>query len=154
MRVSVPGQLLALAALATPGAATAQSSLPATVGAESRAADTVRVGCSGGITGDGSGNVATGVGDLASYSQPLQGTPTYTLPRRDSAAAAAVFAELDRLRFDTLRYDEHGVRTCVLELRSGAVRHSVTWPAGQPPAALRSVLAALSRAFADDRRGW
>jgi hypothetical protein len=43
--------------------------------------------------------------------------------------------------------------TCVLELRDGAGKHVVTWPDGRPPVALEPALAALSRAFGDDRRG-
>jgi hypothetical protein len=44
--------------------------------------------------------------------------------------------------------------TCELKLHDAAGDHTVTWVKGGPPAALEPVLAALRRAFGDDRRQW
>lgn len=116
--------------------------------------DTVRVGCFGGRTGAASGNTITRDGALGRYAKPLKGAADSTFIRRDSAAAATVFAELERVNFRTLRHDGRGIMTCLLELRDAAGKHSVSWPSGRPPAAIEPVLTALSRAFGDDRRGW
>ena len=117
-------------------------------------ADTVRIGCSGGRTGAASGNTITRDGTLSRYTKPLRAAAAHTVVRRDSAAAAGVFAALERVRFRALRHDGRGTMTCVLELRDAAGTHLVSWPAGQAPASLAPVLEALRRALGDDRRGW
>lgn len=142
------GLLVLLAALAAPGPAAAQAS---TARDASGVVDTVRIGCSGGVTGNGTGNVLTSDGRLSRYSKELQSPRVYTPLRQDSAAARAVFAELDRMRFRTVHHKEISNMTCVLELRDRAGEHYVSWPARNPPAALEPALAALRRAFGDDR---
>jgi hypothetical protein len=118
------------------------------------APDSVRIGCAGGRTGAASGNSITRDGMLSRYAKPLRAAAAHTVVRRDSVAAAGVFAALERVRFRTLRHDGRGTMTCVLELRDAAGTHLVSWPAGQPPASLAPVLEALRRAFGDDSRGW
>lgn len=125
-------------------------------GAAIRSDDSVRVGCSGGITGGGSGNTLTRDGQLAAYQRPTwrRDSVTHSPLRRDSAAATSVFAALERVRFRALRFNKVGNMTCVLELHDSSGEHSVNWLMGQPPAELEPVLAALKRAFGDDRRLW
>ena len=125
-------------------------------GVESRSVDTVRVGCSGGYTGGGSGNTLTRDGQLAAYQRKTWRRDSVThLPlRRDSAAATTVFAALEDVRFRALRYSKVGNMTCVLTLHDRDGEHDVTWPMGRPPRALAPVLAALERAFRHDRRQW
>lgn len=146
--------LASLMVLVTPGIASAQQPAPAAASMAARGDDSVRIGCSGGVTGAGSGNTITRSGALSAYHRPLGEAATHTPLRRDSAAAAAVFRELDRVRFRTLRFDGIGNMTCVLELADGAGQHAVSWRIGESPPALEPVLAALSRAFGDDRRMW
>ena len=133
----------------------AQSPLPA-ARAESRSADTVRVGCSGGYTGGGSGNTLTRDGQLGAYQRKTwQRDSTTHMPlRRDTAAATTVFAALEGARFRALRFNKVGNMTCVLALHDGDGEHSVTWLMGRPPAELAPVLSALQRAFGDDHRLW
>lgn len=125
-------------------------------GVESRSVDTVRVGCSGGYTGGGSGNTLTRDGQLAAYQRKTWRRDSVThLPlRRDPAAATTVFAALEDVRFRALRFDEPGNMTCVLALHDRDGEHAVTWPMGHPPRELEPVLAALKRAFGSDRRLW
>lgn len=133
---------LVLVLLAVPGVAYAQ------------VADSVLIGCYGGVRGGGSGNKLARNGDLWSFEKPLQTEARYTLLRRDPAAAALVFAELERVRFRSLRFNTVTNMTCVLELNDSAGEHKVSWPRGALPAELEPVLAALIRAFGDDRRMW
>lgn len=149
--IAVLGAILALSA---PGVASAQRTAPAAASIVTRSDDTIRIGCSGGVTGAGSGNTITRSGALSAYHEALGEPATHSALRHDSAAAAAVFRELDRVRFRTLRFDGIGNMTCVLELADSAGAHSVSWQIGQPPAELEPVLAALGRAFGDDRRMW
>ena len=142
------GALLALSALVGPAAA---AQAPAAASAES---DSVRIGCSGGNTGLGLGNTVTRSGQLAAYRKPLREPAAHTPLRRDSAAATAVFAALERMRFRAFRFSKIGNMTCYLELTDGRGEHEVNWVRGQPPPELAPVLAALRRAFGDDRRMW
>jgi hypothetical protein len=145
--------LLVIAARPGQGPAMAPSQTVATSPAASRS-DSVRVGCFGGIAARGSGNVVTREGALSSYEKQLQTPATYTFLRRDSAAAALVFAELDRIRFRTLRFNEIRNMTCILELSDANGKHDVTWEIGGPPPELKRVLAALTRLFGDQSAMW
>jgi hypothetical protein len=147
----VLGLLVPLAAPALPGAAVAQSPRSGAEHGVSRSVDTIRVGCSGGRTGNGGGNLITGDGQLTRYTKPLRSPRAYTPLRRDSAAAMEVFAALERIPFRALHHAQVSDMTCVLELRDRAGEHSVTWAAGGPPSALEPALAALRHAFGDDR---
>lgn len=134
----------------------AQSPRPRAAGVASRSTDTVSVGCSGGTTGGGSGNTLTRGGQLAAYQQATfrRESITQTPLRRDSAAATRVFATLERVRFRALRFNKPDNMTCYLALQDRDGTHSVSWPMGQPPKELEPALAALKRAFGDDRRMW
>lgn len=154
MKIHPLGLILSLLALGAPATGAAQRPTQAPATPAARGDDSVRIGCSGGFTGDGSGNTLTRSGALSAYVRPLREPPTYTPLRGDSRAAAAVFAALERLRFRTLRFKEIGNMTCVLELIDSDGRHEVNWIMRRPPAELEPALAALRRAFRDDRRGW
>jgi hypothetical protein len=56
---------------------------------------------------------------------------------------AAILALLEAAGFERLDYAPPGNLTCSLTLRREGREHSVTWPAGAPPAALAPALAAL-----------
>lgn len=114
--------------------------------------DTVRIWCFGGRTGAAHGNSITRHGELTQFAKPLHADTVSTFLRRDPGAADSVFAALARLPFRTLRHQGRAIMTCVLELRDSAGRHSVSWPAGSPPAALEPTLNALRLAFGE--RGW
>lgn len=116
--------------------------------------DTVRVGCGGGRTGLATGNTITRAGALSAYVKPFNSEATFTFLRTDTVAADSVFAALERVRFRTVRFTEFGNMTCALELTDSEGRHAVTWVEGQPPAELAPVLAALERAFGENRRPW
>lgn len=146
--------LLSLSLLAAPAVACAQEPAPPAASVAARSADSVLVGCYGGVRGGGSGNKLTREGDLWTFDKPLQEDATYTLIRRDSAAATEVFAALERARFRSIELNQIGNMTCVLELSDAAGEHSVSWLIGQPPPDLEPVLEALDRAFGDDRRMW
>jgi hypothetical protein len=146
--------LLALSILAAPAVACAQRSAPPAASVAAASDDSVLVGCYGGVRGGGSGNKLTREGDLWTFEKPLQEEASYTLLRRDSAAAAEVFAALERARFRSIELNQIGNMTCVLELNDAAGEHTVSWHIGQPPPGLEPVLEALDRAFGDDRRMW
>jgi hypothetical protein len=152
VRTHLLGLLLPLAMVASPGGMRTYATSPAAPGMHSD--DTVRVGCSGGHTGGGSGNTITRAGQLSGYTRELRTGDKYTQLRRDSAAAASVFTELERIRFRALQHRQIGNVTCVLELRDAAGSHYVAWLKGRPPTVLEPVLAVLERAFGDDRRWW
>jgi hypothetical protein len=143
--------LASLVALADPAIGSAQSPevAPATA-----ASDSVRIGCSGGNTGLGIGNTLTREGQLGAYVKPLRETATHTPLRRDAAGATAVFGALERIRFRAFRFSEIGNMTCYLELIDGEGKHEVNWVMGRPPQEIAPALAALRRAFGDDRRMW
>ena len=143
--------LAALAALAGPGIAFSKAAGAAPV---TSAGDSMRIGCSGGNTGLGIGNTLTRDGQLGSYTKPLREAATHTPLRRDPAGAAAVFAALERIRFRDVRFSEIGNMTCYLQLIGGEGKHEVNWVMGRPPQELAPALAALRRAFCDDRRMW
>jgi hypothetical protein len=145
-----------LAAAARPGMepVVTQSPTSPTVTAESRSTDTVRVGCFGGHAALSSGNVLTREGALSRYEKQLQTPATYTFLRRDSVAAALVFAELERIRFRTLRFNEISNMTCFLKLSDSNEKHELTWLLGRPPAVLKPALAALTRTFGDHSAMW
>lgn len=134
----------------------AQSPRPAAAGDASRSEDTVRVGCSGGYTGGGSGNTLTRDGQLSAYQHESwrRDSITHAPLRRDPEAAKTVFAALESIRFRALRFNEISNMTCVLALHDSKGEHSVTWLMGRPPAELAPVLSALQRAFGDDHRLW
>ena len=134
----------------------AQSPRPVAAGAAFLSEDTVSVGCSGGYTGGGSGNTLTRDGQLSAYQRKTwrRDSTTHTPLRRDTAGATTVFAALEGVRFRALRFNKVGNMTCVLALHDGDGKHSVTWLMGDPPVELAPVLAALKRAFGDDRRLW
>ncbi|HEX6314699.1 MAG TPA: hypothetical protein VFZ73_07565 [Gemmatimonadaceae bacterium] len=132
----------------------AHSQALVTAPSASRSTDTVRVGCFGGVAALSSGNLLTREGALIKYEKQLHAPATYAFIRRDSAAAARVFAELERIRFRTLRFNEIDNMTCSLELKDRVGQHSVSWKMGQPPAQLEPVLAALNRTFGDDHPRW
>ena len=117
-------------------------------------ADTARVWCFGGRNGAASGHTITRAGELMKYEKTLHSEAASTLLRRDAASADSVFAALERIRFRSLRFNEISNMTCVLELNDGSGKHTVSWPQGQPPAAIQPVLVALARAFGDDRGMW
>jgi hypothetical protein len=132
----------------------AQSPTSMTATAESRSTDTVRVGCFGGHAALSSGHVLTGEGALSRYEKQLQTPATYTFLRRDSVAAALVFAELERIRFRTLRFNEISNMTCFLELNDSGKEHELSWLPGRPPAALKPALATLKRIVGDPNALW
>lgn len=146
--------LLALTLIAAPAIACAQQAVPPAATVAAQAADSVLIGCYGGVRGGGSGNKLTREGDLWTFEKPLQEEATYTLLRRDSAAAVEVFAALERARFRSIELNQIGNMTCVLELNDAAGEHSVSWLIGDAPPELEPVLEALDRAFGDDRRMW
>ena len=145
--------LVALAALVGPTAGAAQAPAAAAAAASAET-DSVRIGCSGGNTGLGLGNTITRGGQLAAYTKPLREAAAHTPLRRDSAAATAVFAALERMRFRAFRFSKIGNMTCYLELTDSQGEHEVNWIRGQPPPELAPVLDALRGAFGDDRRMW
>lgn len=115
--------------------------------------DTVRVWCVGGRTGAAHGNSVRRDGELRKFAKPLHSDTVSTFLRRDPDAADSVFATLERIRFRTLRHEGRSLMTCVLELREGAGKHRVSWPAGSPPDQLEPAFRALRLAFGD-RAGW
>ena len=146
--------LASLASLADPDTGSAQSAEGAPATSAIAVTDSVLIGCSGGNTGLGIGNTLTREGQLGAYTKPLREAATHTPLRRDAAGATAVFGALERIRFRAFRFSEIGNMTCYLELIDGEGKHEVNWVMGRPPQELAPALAALRRAFGDDRRMW
>ncbi len=120
-------------------AAAAAVSAPA-VGPELTAADTILAGCAGGETGAGNGAAVTGLGQIMEWRQDLRSRPKqFRTLRVDSAAAFALFRDLDRSRFHTIDYHGSADMTCFLQRTGAGERHTVTWPYGEPPKALRAL---------------
>ena len=145
---------VSLALIGGPAVACAQQPALPAASNSARGDDALLIGCYGGDQGGGSGNKLTRSGDQWTFEKPLQADATYTLLRRDSTAAAQVFAALERVQFRDLRFNVVVNMTCVLELEDGSGEHTVSWPRGQPPEAIQPVLVALARAFGDDRGMW
>jgi hypothetical protein len=104
--------------------------------------DTVFAGCSGGVTGGGGGLAVTGRGEILKWQ--LQGprslsSAVYTAVGTDSATAAAIFAELARVRFRSIDHQKPSNMTCFIALAASAGTHSVSWPIGNPPMQLREL---------------
>ena len=147
-------RLVLLVALGAPGIACAQAPASPHAAVAATAADSVQVGCSGGVTGLGVGNIITRDGQLATYQKPLHEPRADTPLRQDTAAARAVFAALERIRFRSIRFSEISNMTCFLILVDGHGTHEVNWAMGRPPDAIEPALTALRRALGDDRRMW
>lgn len=103
-------------------------------------ADTLKGGCSGGVTGGGGGVAVTGSGEVLEWKQTLATQPTaFTTVRIDSAAAAEVFAEVERTRFRSVVHVNPSNVTCFLTLTDSLGKHTVAWPMGDAPAAVREL---------------
>jgi hypothetical protein len=93
----------------------------------------IRSGCSGGVTGGGSGYEIRRDGRISSWRtdswhSALQSTPI----RTDKAAADRIFALFDKAGFARVDYNEPGNMACFLTLESGGKSHTVSW-SGKPP---------------------
>lgn len=100
--------------------------------------DTVSAGCTGGISGGGGGLLVTGKGEIVEWGQTTFAPPkTYRLVRVDTAAAAGIFRELARIGFRKLPAGEPANMTCSIEVSGPSGSHSVSWPTGKPPSAVK-----------------
>lgn len=96
--------------------------------------DTVFAACHGGFSGGEHGVAVTSGGEILEWGGPLPNLPrAYRLVRTDSAAAAQVFAELDRIRFRSVESNQSDNVTCYVELRTNSGSHTVAWPIHNEP---------------------
>jgi hypothetical protein len=111
------------------------------------AADSIKplleTGCSGGITGGGSGTFVTATGHFYRYER---GGPApnakreMTLLRQDSAAAAALVQTAEREGITRIKYSEPSNMTCYLSLDRGGASFEVAWPIGTSPRPIRKLV--------------
>ncbi len=104
--------------------------------------DSVIAGCAGGFSGGGGGAIVTGRGEVIRWSRfSSADRKQYQQLRVDTAAAGAIFRELARIRFREIQSDRDGGTdvACSLELTGTSGSHMVSWPLGEPPAAVRPV---------------
>lgn len=103
-------------------------------------ADTLKGGCSGGVTGGGNGVAVTGRGEILRWAQATAThSVEFTVVRTDSAAVADLFAEAQRIGFRSIDYRKPFNMTCFLTLTDSAGVHTVAWPAGEVPPAVREL---------------
>lgn len=119
-------------------------------------AEAVVAGCSGGVTGGGSGVTLTRAGTLYRWERP-GATPAAqdsTLVRVDSALAAEVFRRLQAMRFTRIQYRDVGNMSCFVIARTDSVEHEVIWGGsdGGVPPAVRDVHERLMRAASPARQ--
>jgi hypothetical protein len=110
--------------------------------AAAQPADAIERFRGGGVAGGGSGLRLLPDGSafaLRRARAPLEAVP---IPRQ-GPSYAEILALLEAAGFERLASAPPGNLTCSLTLRREGRRHSVTWPAGAPPAALAPALAAL-----------
>lgn len=97
--------------------------------------ESLSYGCFGGFTGGGGGAVVQRDGgihrwSLSTYRDPVE----QSFIRLDHAAAQDVFAEVERINFTGIRYNEPSNMTCEVTHRQGASTHTVAWGLGDPDA--------------------
>ena len=120
--------------------APASSSEPAAAAFGPAPTDSLTVGCTGGFSGGGGGLIVTGNGEILEWGQQTYAPPrTYRLVRVDTAATAAIYRELVRIGFRKLPAGEPANVTCSIEVSGPSGSHSVSWPLGRPPAAVKSL---------------
>jgi hypothetical protein len=99
-------------------------------------------GCTGGITGGGTGVLITADGEINRWHQQTGDAKTRTLTSvgRDPVLAHRLFTRLDAIRFAAVEHNEPSNMTCFLA-REGPGAHRVAWPAGQRPRRIAAVVA-------------
>ena len=103
----------------------------------------LETGCSGGITGGGSGTFVTATGHFYRYER---GGPApnakreLTLLRRDSAAAVELVQTAEREGITRIKYSEPSNMTCYLSLDRGGTSYEVAWPIGTSPKQIRKLV--------------
>ncbi len=112
-------------------------------GSRAAASDTLIAGCSGGITGGGTGVAVTGGGDLLTWSRrgPAPLTPDWRLVGHDETVAQRLFSRLGTVKFDATDFNDPGNMTCFLAHRRADRSHEVAWPIGQRPARIIAIVA-------------
>ena len=107
--------------------------------------ESLSCGCSGGFTGGGGGVVVQRDGGIHRWSRPTYRDPVeQSFVRFDRVAARDLFAQVERIKFTSIRYSKPSNMTCRVELRQGASTHVIAWPLGDP-AAPSEVVALASR---------
>ena len=116
------------------------------------ATDTLLVGCSGGIRGEGRGMAVTGASELLEWS--LRGWPghqhPYRLLRLDSAGADAVFAAAPNASGPAYSPMPDEI-SCFYSLRGRVRPRSGAWPEGEPPLLVLPLLDTIARVTGADR---
>ena len=104
----------------------------------------IRSGCSGGITGGGSGYEIRWEGSISSWRMDSFNTsPETTLIRSDKAAADRLFTLFDHAGFVRIEHNEPGNMTCFLTLESAGKSHTVCW-SKKPPQPVRELYDAVT----------
>lgn len=112
--------------------------------AAAQPADAIERFCGGGVTGGGSGLRVLPDGSAFALRRARAGAPLEAVPiPRQGPSYAEILALLEAAGFERLASAPPGNLTCSLTLRREGRVHSVTWPAGAPPASLAPALAAL-----------
>ena len=99
-------------------------------------------GCSGGVTGGGSGTFVTASGHFYRYSHrgPQPNARQVTFLHRDSARAAVLVQAAEREGITTIKFSQPSNMTCSLSLDRGGTSHEVEWPIGTSPTQIRKLV--------------
>jgi len=106
--------------------------------------DTIFSGCRGGFTGGGREIAITGRGEILARDFVLPHSPVvFRTVGTDSAAAAQLFRDLDRVRFRAMNSGESSNVTCSVTISDARGRYEVLFPSGSIPAALQPIVARI-----------
>jgi hypothetical protein len=120
-------------------------------------ADTLLVGCAGGLRGDGSGVAVTGDGALLEWSLRGWTGPDdhYRLIRRDPAGAAAALAAAAAVESQEKAPVYPDAVICFMHLRAKAGAREVSWSPREPPPPVLPLLDMLAHVTgADPHSPW
>jgi hypothetical protein len=122
--------------------------------ADSPVQDSATAGCSGGVTGGGSGGIVRADGTILRWSKAtIRDVVTEEIVRSDLREAKGIFDQLEKLGFTTIHYSTHGNMTCFLRVQLEGSSHDVSWEAGDskaPPSVVELALRILDLAWPGD----
>ena len=135
--------------------ATRRDTTPSTVGVPSDSATALlETGCSGGVTGGGSGTFVTADGRFYRFQRggpPPNAPRQLTFVRKDSARAVALVNAAERGGITRIKYSEPFNMTCHLLLNRGATSYEVDWPMGSTPSKIKALMTVAADLEAEGR---
>jgi hypothetical protein len=103
----------------------------------------LETGCSGGVTGGGSGTFLTASGHFYRFRRGGPAPNAHretTLLGRDSVRAAAIVQAAERKGITLVKFSQPSNMTCFLSLDRGGTSYEVAWPIGTSPTLIRKLV--------------